>query len=135
MSKLHAPFWDSSLHVFLFWLWQGRFRTIGKIFTMPEPKENYTHGTASISLRARPYCCDCINTQHFDGTRLAPQGRSNRSFTTVQWFSSGYSSSMTLDFPLVEDPVVALQLFSDSHLGTHCWRARIRAKQLKHDFK
>ena len=42
MSKLHAPFLQSSLHVFLFWLWQDRFRTFEKISTMPEPKENYT---------------------------------------------------------------------------------------------
>ena len=25
MSKLHASIWESSLHVFLFWLWQGLF--------------------------------------------------------------------------------------------------------------
>ena len=42
MSKLHAPLWQSSLHVFLFWLRQDRFRTVKKISTMPEPKENYT---------------------------------------------------------------------------------------------
>ena len=28
--------------MFLFWLWQGRFRTVGVISTLPEPKENYT---------------------------------------------------------------------------------------------
>ena len=32
--------------MFLFWLWQGRFRTVGIISTIPEPKENYTQGTA-----------------------------------------------------------------------------------------
>ena len=42
MSKLHASFWASSLHVFLFWLWQGRFRNISKISTIPELKEYYT---------------------------------------------------------------------------------------------
>ena len=28
--------------MFLFWLWQGHFRTIGIISTILEPKENYT---------------------------------------------------------------------------------------------
>ena len=69
MSKLHASFWESSLHVFLFWLWQGHFRTIGKISMMPELKENYTLSTASTLLPGPLYCCDCINTQWFDGTR------------------------------------------------------------------
>ena len=40
--RLHTSFWESSLHVFLFWLWQGRFRTVGKISAMLAPKENYT---------------------------------------------------------------------------------------------
>ena len=40
---------------------------------------------------------------------------------------------MALDLPLAEEPVVALQLFSDSYLGTHSWRAPNRAKQLKRD--
>ena len=42
MSKLHASFWESSLHVFLFWLWQGHFRTVGIISTILELKGNYT---------------------------------------------------------------------------------------------
>ena len=43
MYKLHTLFWESSLHVFLFSLWQTvPFRTISKISTMPKPKENYT---------------------------------------------------------------------------------------------
>ena len=42
---------------------------------------------------------------------------------------------MALDLPPVEDPVVALQLFSDSDQGTHCWQAPNRVKQLKYDSK
>ena len=42
MSKLQTSFGESSLHVFLFWLWQGHFRTIRKVSTMLESKENYT---------------------------------------------------------------------------------------------
>ena len=30
MSKLHASSWESSLHVFLFWLWQGHYRAVVK---------------------------------------------------------------------------------------------------------
>ena len=41
MSKLQTSFGESSLHVFLFWLWQGHFRTIRKVSTMLESKENY----------------------------------------------------------------------------------------------
>ena len=36
--------------MFLFWLWQGCFRTFGKISMMPELKENHTQGTASTSF-------------------------------------------------------------------------------------
>ena len=54
-------------------------------------------------------------------------------FTVV--ITSIRSGSMALDLPPAEDPVVALQRFSDSHLGTRCWRAPNRAKQLKHNFK
>ena len=54
-------------------------------------------------------------------------------FTVV--ITSTHSGSMALDLPPAEDPVVALQLFSDSHLGTRCWRAPNRAKHLKHDYK
>ena len=32
---------------------------------------------------------------------------------------------MALDLPPAENPVVALQLFSDSHLGTHIWVSSI----------
>ena len=41
-SKLQTSFGESSLHVFLFWLWQRHFRTIRKVSTMLESKENYT---------------------------------------------------------------------------------------------
>ena len=54
-------------------------------------------------------------------------------FTVV--ITSTHSGSMALDLPSAEDPVVALQLFSDSHLGTRCWRAPNTAKHLKHDYK
>ena len=57
MSKLHASFWESSLHVPLLRLWQGRFRIVGKIYTMSEPKENYTYGTVSTSFPSPLYCC------------------------------------------------------------------------------
>ena len=77
MSKLHASFWESSLHVFLFWLWQSHFRTVGKISTLLEPKENYTIGTASTLFPGPLYCFDCINTQWFDGTRVALGRRSS----------------------------------------------------------
>ena len=40
--KLHASFWESSLHALLFWLWQGHFRAVSKMSRMPEPTENYT---------------------------------------------------------------------------------------------
>ena len=32
---------ERALCMFLFWFWQGRFRTVGIISTIPEPKENY----------------------------------------------------------------------------------------------
>ena len=50
----------------------------------PEQKENYTQGTASTSFPGPLYCCDYINTQWFDGIRLAPGERSSHSHTTVQ---------------------------------------------------
>ena len=83
MPKLHASFWESSLYMFLFWLQQGSFRTVSKISAMPELKENYAQGTASTSFTDLLYYCDCMNTQQFDGTRLAPGGRSSHSPTTI----------------------------------------------------
>ena len=82
---------ERALCMFLFWLQQGRFRTVGIISTIPEPKENYrgllqprsqvffTVDNSKGSWERGWSSCDCVNTQRFNGTRLAPGGRPSRS--------------------------------------------------------
>ena len=60
--RLDASFWESSLHVFFFWLWQGCFRTIGKISSARTERKLHIEDCFNLVPRSSWLLWSCKHT-------------------------------------------------------------------------